>query len=305
MSSEGFDITERINIRGDIKKHPKYLIAAYPVLSLLIFFFIPFLILLTHSFFQNISGGFYEPAFVFENYIRLFTTSAYFGRLVFTIEIAVVVTIVSLIVSYPLAYYLARTEDKLFRDICFISIISTLWITYVIKGYAWTVILSRNGIVSQVGVAVGLLNEPTSFTPGYWSLVVGLVYVLLPFMLLTLFVSLKGINPKLEEASKSLGASHYQTFKNVTLPLSMNGIIAGSSLVFILTVGTYVLPRILGNPEQWTLAVIIGDQINQQGNIPFAAAMSITLMILVIGVLTLVVFFSDLDIVSLGRGDDL
>jgi ABC-type spermidine/putrescine transport system permease subunit I len=108
-----------------------------------------------------------------------------------------------------------------------------------------------------------------------------MVYVFLPFMVLTLYTSIRDVDKSLQEASRSLGARPLRTFREVTLPLTKSGIISGSMLVFVLSLGVYVLPRILGNPPQWTLAVLIGNQVGVEGNIPYGATISIVLLIVV------------------------
>lgn len=265
-----------------IQEHAKYLIAAYPLTVLLVLFVVPLLLVFRDSFYRNISGGYYTPAFTVENYVRFFTTSVYFNRMVFTLLLAVVVMVVTLLLGYPLAYYLANLRNDFLRRVLIILTMSSLWITYVIRAYAWGVVLASDGVLSKLGVAVGVLDHPTSFQPSFWALVTGLVYVLLPFMVLVLYTSLKNVDPTLREASKNLGAGPVYTFRKVTLPLSKNGIVSGSLLVFILTLGTYVLPKILGKPKHWTLPVIIGDQINLESNVPFASAMSIVLVVTVL-----------------------
>jgi ABC-type spermidine/putrescine transport system permease subunit I len=168
-----------------------------------------------------------------------------------------------------------------------ITIIGTLWLTYIIRAYAWRIILAGVGPINKILTTVGILSEPISFAPGYGAVIVGLIYVFLPFMILTLYSSINNIDINLEEASLSLGANRLKTFLKVTLPLSRNGIISGVLLVFVLALGVYVTASILGNPSEWTLAIFIGDTITELLNIPFAAAMSMVLIALVIGSLGL------------------
>jgi len=152
--------------------------------------------------------------------------------------------------------------------------------------------------VNQVLVFVGIYETPQSLTPGYWGLVVGLIYIMIPFMVLTIYNSVTKIDEQLILASKNLGAGPIQTFRRVTLPLSANGVFSGSVLVFILTVGTYILPRVLGSPSDWPIAVIIGDQVTQQSNVPFGAAISVVLVVTILLILWLSVKISGID--SLG-----
>jgi ABC-type spermidine/putrescine transport system permease subunit I len=127
-----------------------------------------------------------------------------------------------------------------------------------------------------------------------------MVYVLLPFMVLIIYTSIKNIDSNLIAASKNLGAGPLETFWKVTLPLSKNGVISGSVLVFILGIGSYILPKMLGKPSHWTLPVFIGDQVNLESNVPFAAAMSVILVLTVLLLLWLTTRLSDVDAASLG-----
>lgn len=253
----------------------KYLLV-YPLGMLVIFFLIPLGMLIVFSFYHHPPGGFYEPAFSFENYIRFFTKSLYLKRMLFTVEISALTSILCLVLGYPFTYYLARISQR--KRFFIILVISTLWLSYIIRSYAWTVILSRSAGISKLFVWLGFLEQPQSYAPGLLAVIIGLVYVFLPFMILTLYGSLKNINREYEEASLNLGAGPLKTFWNVTLPLSKDGVISGSLLVFILTMGAYVVPSILGKPKQWTMAIIIGDQATYESNVPFGAAMALVLM---------------------------
>ncbi|GAD51835.1 spermidine Putrescine ABC transporter permease component PotB [Halarchaeum acidiphilum MH1-52-1] len=286
--------------RAGIRSRTKYLVAAYPSVLLGLLFVIPLLMLVVFSFYLNVNGGYFKPGFTFENYVRFFTHRLYRGQLLFTLQISFVTTLITLVLGYPLAYYLSRMNNGLVRRAVMILVVSTLWITYVIRAYVWTVLLAKSGPISKIGVALGILPEPTGWTPGYWALVIGMAYAFLPFMILSLYNSLKNIDGELIEASKNLGAGPLETFRRVTLPLSKNGVISGSALVFILSLGVYVLPKILGSPSQWTIAIIIGDQVNQQQNIPFAAAMSIALMVVVVVILGAVARFTDVSAIGMG-----
>jgi len=260
----------------------KHLVASYPITVLVALFLVPLGLLALYSFYTNVSGGYLERTLTLENYLRLLQEPLYRERLVFTLRIAAVTTLACLLLGYPLAYRLARTRRSWVRSTVLTVVVSSLWLTFIIRGYAWSVLLSSDGLIPVLAANVGLLEEPVSFVPGYWALVVGMVYVFLPFMVLTLYTSIKNVDAELLEASKNLGAGPIATFRHVTLPLTKRGIVSGSLLVFVLSLGVYVLPRILGNPPQWTLAVVIGNQVTVESNVPFAAALSIVLLLVVV-----------------------
>ena len=291
--------------RAGLRANAKWYVLSYPLVWLVAVFLVPLGMLVVFSFWVNIPGGQYQAGFTFENYVRFLTSSLYMGQLWLTIELALVTSVVSLVLGYPLAYYLARLNRPWLRSTLLITIISSLWVTYVIRAYAWQVILASNGIISSVGVAIGLLESHTSFYPGYWGLVVGMVYVFLPFMILTLYSSLRNLDGELLEASKNLGAGPVRTFRRVTLPLTRNGIASGTALVFILALGAYVLPRLLGSGQQRTLPVLIEQQIMSESNYPFGAAMSIGLIVVVLAFLWVLLRVTDVTTGDLGGVDGI
>ncbi len=286
--------------RAGVRTRAKWYALGYPVFWLGVVFVIPMALLFIVSFWVNIPGGSYRAGATLENYTRFLTSRLYLGQLWLTIEISLVTAIISLLMGYPIAYYLARMERAWLRNLLLLTIISSLWVTYVIRAYAWQVILASGGILSSTGVALGILAEARSFYPGYWALVVGMVYVFLPFMILTLYTSIRNIDDDLLAASKNLGAGPTTTFRRVTLPLSKNGIISGTALVFILGLGSYLLPRLLGGAPERTLPVLIEQQIINEQNYPFGAAMSIGLIVVVIVFLWLVLKFTNVSAASLG-----
>jgi len=283
MSTEKSTLSERIT-ETDLLPRVKHLIVSYPALALSLFFVVPLIVLIVVSTFQNVEGGFFEPVFTLENYVRFFGSELFQGRMIYTLQIAGVTTILSLAIGYPLAYYIATLDSERWRRVYLSVIVSSLFLTFIIRAFAWQVLLSNDGVVPTIAATIGILDEPTALAPSYLALVIGMVYVFLPFMVLTLYTSIRDVDDSLKEASRSLGARPLRTFREVTLPLTKNGIISGSMLVFVLSLGVYVLPRILGNPSEWTLAVLIGNQVGVEGNIPYGATISI-LLLLVVGVI--------------------
>lgn len=272
-------------LRQWVNSHSKAIVLGYPLGMLLLFFAIPLVLLIATSFYPKPSGEYYEVGFTLDHYIRLFTVPLYLKRLGFTIGLSIGTAFACLAIGYPIAYSLSRMESRLRRQVYITVIVSTMWLTYIIRSYAWTVILSKNGVLNNFLRTTGIIDQALALTPGIWALAIGMTYVFLPFAILTLYSSINNINPELEEASKNLGANRVQTFRRVTLPLSRNGIYSAWMLVFILALGAYIVPRILGKPEHWTLPVIIGNQSLSQLNVPFGAALSLVMMAVVIVIL--------------------
>ncbi|MGQ9760018.1 MAG: ABC transporter permease [Candidatus Methanomethylicaceae archaeon] len=265
----------------------RYILLSYPLAMLFVFFLLPLGALLVSSFYINVPGAFYKVGFTFENYIRFFTNPFYLRKMWFTIEMAFIVAVICLFVGYPVAYYLTRLRSGTLRNLCMITMISTLWLTYIVRAYAWRIILAGVGPLNKFLMAIGVFDEPHNFAPGYGAVVIGLTYVFLPFAILSLYSSISKIEVELEEASLSLGANRFKTFVWVILPLSKGGIISAFLLVFVLALGAYVTPKILGNPPQWPIAIFIGDIATDLMNIPLSAAMSIVLITIVLGSLGL------------------
>lgn len=294
-------------VRGVIRDHSKELLFGYPLAVLVLLFAIPILLLFVTSFYPKPSGEYYSVGFTLEHYRRLFTTPLYLEQTAFTIVLSAGTAFICLAIGYPIAYTLARMESALKRRVYITAIVSTMWLTYIIRAYAWSVILAESGVLSSLLQTVGLVEDGLGISPGLWALVIGLTYVLLPFAILTMYSSVNNINPELEEASKNLGANRYQTFRRVVLPLSTNGIYAAWMLVFILGLGSYIVPKILGKPAQWTLPVTIGDQIAQQLNVPFAAALAVVMIVIVAALLAVAYKFLNLgsdDIATTGGSSD-
>jgi len=282
----------------------KYLVVSYPAAALAGLFALPLLLLFVFSFFQNVSGGYLRYVLTAENYVRLVQEPLYVQRLLFTLRIAAVTTLGSLLLGYPLAYRLATTDRSLVRRTVMIIVISSLWLTFIIRGYAWAILLRSNGLFPVLAARLGLTEQPVSLVPGYWALVVSMIYVFLPFMVLTLYTSINNVDAELREAARNLGAGPLTTFRHVTLPLTKDGIVSGSLLVFVLSLGVYVLPRILGNPPQWTLAVVIGNQVTIESNVPFGATLSIALMAVVVVIIAVTVRLSGVDTFGVGDAEE-
>lgn len=257
----------------------KYLLLLPGAAFLAVFFLVPLCLVVVHSFYISPSGaGMYEPGFTLDNYLRLVQESYYAGRVVATLKFGIIVTAITAVIGYPLAYYLARGRS-LVCQAGLVLLLGTLYVTYVIRAFAWSVILSDNGVVNTLLHALGA--EGVSLYPGTWAVVAGLIYSFYPFYVITVFATIRNIDPSLEEASQALGAGRLRTFWYVTLPLSKYGIMAGSMWVFVLTVGSFVNPVILGKPRDWFLPVIIEQQVQQELNVPFGSVLSLVLMAIV------------------------
>ena len=227
----------------------------------------------------------YDPAdplargFTFASYVRFVTDAYYLGVLAQTLAIALSVTLAALVLGFPVAYGLARLKSR-WRAICLVLVISPLYVSAVVRAYGWLVILGDGGLINNLLIWLGFIRRPIRmmFTP--WAVVVALTEVALPFMILTLASTLQKIDPALEEAAANLGARPRRVFREVILPLSMPGVVAGSMLVFILAAGSYATPALIGRKSVKMLATEIYQQMTAIFNWPFGAAMSFILLVL-------------------------
>jgi putative spermidine/putrescine transport system permease protein len=258
----------------------------YPAIMLGLFFIIPFAIMVAVSFFQRQLGGFYNPVFELNNYRNLLTPL--FGRvLVFSLFLSGLSAAVCVLLGFPFTYFLTRMRRRA-QVIWLIFLLSVLSLSEVIIGFAWSLLLSRTAGISNLFVWLGLLEAPVSWSPSFWALLIGMCYIAFPYTVLVLYPPLSRLDPNLPEAALTLGASPVRTFFTVVVGALRNTIVAVFIMVFVFTLGAYLLPQILGRPQHWTLSVLITDQAIYQSNMPMAAAMAIFFMMvsLVLVVLT-------------------
>lgn len=250
----------------------------FPALMLLVFFVIPFGIMIAVSFFQREQGGFYTPDFVLSNYAR-FLSSFFGGVLSFSLLLAMAVAVCCVVLAFPFTYFLTcRTRQV--QIAWLVGLLSVLSLSEVIIGFAWSTLFSRTAGISNLFVALGLMEQPTALLPGFGAVLTGMVYQALPYTILVLYPALVRLEPTLLEASRTLGASPLRGFFDIVIPALRNTIVATLIMVFVFALGSYLLPQILGRPQHWTLSVLITDQAIYQSNMPFAAAMAVFLVLI-------------------------
>ncbi len=249
----------------------------YPAAMLLVFFVIPFAIMLAVSFFQRVPGGFYQPLFTLENYARFL--SAFFGDvLAFSLGLSALAAVICVGLGFPFTYLLTRLTRRR-QVVWLVFLLSVLSLSEVIVGFAWSTLLSRSAGLSNLLVALGLMSEPASWSPGFAALLIGMCYLAFPYTVLLLYPTLIRLDRELVEAALTLGASPLRAFLTVVLGAARNAILSGLILAFVFTLGIYLLPQLLGRPQHWTISVMITDQAVYQSNLPFGAAMAIFLML--------------------------
>jgi putative spermidine/putrescine transport system permease protein len=195
-----------------------------------------------------------------------------------TIRLGLITTFITLLIGYPLALLLARMRSRTGRTLLLMAVLSPLLIGVVVRTYAWMTLLSNKGVINQILTGLGLISAPIELMYNELGIVITLTHIYVPFMVLTLTGVIGRIDPRLEEAARNLGADRRRTFLEVTLPLSLPGILAGSLLVFALTISAYVTPILMGGFTVMTLPILIYQQISGSFNIGFAAALGLLLL---------------------------
>lgn len=233
-----------------------------------------------------IGESFLVPEPGLHNYRRVLEGEPYVRVFFRTLRIAALVTLVTLLLGYPLAYAMTRAKG-LALALMIAAVLLPLWTSVLVRTFAWMVLFQRNGLINQGLQAVGLTEAPIRllFTEG--AVVVAMAHVLLPFMVLPLYAALRGIPEDYSRAAMMMGASPTRTFVEVTLPLSAPGIASGSLMVFLLSLGFFVTPALIGGPQQMMIATLVSQQVRELINWPFAGAL-VGLMLAFVLVLTLV-----------------
>lgn len=261
---------------------PTALLLAPASLWYLLLLIAPLVIVAVFSFGARAPEGGYAPAFTLEQYLKLPTRSTPFVN---TIWLASLGTFFSIIIAYPLAYFLATRASAQAKSVLVALIIVPFWISFLIRTYAWVTILSSRGIPAIL-IRLGLVDELVLLNTPF-AIILGIVYNYLPLMTFPLYVSLERLDKRLLEASKDLGANRLATFLQITLPLSASGLVTGSMLVFILLMGEYLIPAMLGGGKIFFVGNALVDLFLQSRNWPFGSAVAMALnfiMLIIISV---------------------
>lgn len=247
---------------------------------LILFFTVPLLIVLLYSFLERGTYGDVIGIFTLSNYQRLFS-EIYWGILWRSLWLAFLTTVACLIMGYPLAFFIA-TRPPRWRNALLLLVIIPFWTNFLVRTYAWMVLLRNEGTINVVLQSLHLIQEPLTllFTP--LAVIIGLIYGYLPFMVLPLYSAIERLDFSYIEAAQDLGANDLRTFWRVVLPLTLRGIIAGSILVFIPAIGAFVTPDILGGAKTMMIGNLIQNQFLKARDWPFGSALSVLLMILIL-----------------------
>ncbi|MGM4985514.1 MULTISPECIES: ABC transporter permease [Rhizobium] len=253
-----------------------FALIAPAVLLLGVFLVLPYINIVVMSLRNPGSGTPYAPGFTLSNYLRLFADSFYLEQTANTLVIGFITTFVCLVLGFPVAWQLAKTQMR-FRGLAYGLVLSPLLVGIVIRSYGWTILLGNNGMINRTLIGFGLIDRPLALMYNSLGIVIALVHVFLPFMILPLMSALQGIDPSIEAAARSLGAGRITAFRRIVLPLAMPGIQAGCILVFVLSLSAYVTPSLIGGLRVKTMAVSVVDALIDTFQWPFGSAMALML----------------------------
>ena len=263
-----------------------------PMVFLLAIFALPFLVVFKISI-SEMDGAQFSDLWVwqdgllhfklkFGNYATIFfEDDLYLRAYLSSLGFAALTTVICLAIGYPFAYFLARSRPDI-RPGLLMLLMLPFWTSFLLRVYAWKMLLADNGVFNNIAMALGALEEPLKMMNTPFSLTLGMVYTYLPFMVLPLYANLVKLDLRLLEAAQDLGASPWQAFWRITVPLSRGGIIAGALLVFIPCVGEYVIPELLGGPETLMIGRVLWDEFFANNDWPMASSVAVVMVLLIV-----------------------
>lgn len=265
-----------------IDRRAAAVLLAVPLLFVLAFFAVPFGVVIIDS----LRTG--DGAFGLTQYSKLFEDWFYVEVLWFTFRVSLWVTLASFIIGYAMAYVMTRVvQRRWLRRVLYIIVITPLFTSNIVRSFGWMIILGRAGLVNQTLMGAGVIDRPLSLLNSELSIVIGMTYIMTPFMVLTVAAVLQNIDRSLEDAACDLGATSLLSFLKVTFPLSVPGVIAGSLIVFTLSVSAYVTPSILSGGKKTVMAMLIYQQYATIFDFQFGAALAVALLLTTLVLLAL------------------
>jgi putrescine transport system permease protein len=268
-------------------------VIAFPFSFLFLFFFVPFILVIGISFSQQQMGvppytplhelkdGVLTLSLNLSHYQFLMSDDLYIATYISSLKMALISTFFCLLIGYPVAYYIARSDPSS-RSTLMMLVMLPFWTSFLIRVYAWVAILKNDGLLNHFLMWLGLIHTPLRLYHTDWGVYIGMVYSYLPFMIMPLYAHLVKMDLSLLEAAYDLGAKPWRAFFQVTLPLSKNGIIAGSLLVFIPAVGEYVIPELLGGADTLMIGRVMWNEFFDNIDWPMASAVTCAMVLLLL-----------------------
>ncbi|MCX7344465.1 MAG: ABC transporter permease [Alphaproteobacteria bacterium] len=242
----------------------------------LAFFALPFLAMAIVSVYPKGGAG-----FSLANYGQFFTNPSYWRAMTNSIEVTAIVTVISVLLAYPFAWILAFVVPRRWQRLALMLAVLPFWTSYVVRSYAWLLVLAEKGVINTSLLELGAITEPLQLANTRTATVIGFVHFFVMLLTLTIYANLKQLSPNYRKAAADLGATPLQSFAHVILPLTLPGIMVGAFLTFVLAIGDYITPQILGGNNELLMPQLIMMQIGRRGDFSSASALSIILMVVV------------------------
>jgi putrescine transport system permease protein len=287
-----------------VRPSGRTLVISGPFIWLLLFFLVPFILVLKISFAEQqlgippytelaeIKDGVVNITLQLGHYAFLVTDSLYFATYVNSVKVAAITTLLCLLIGYPMAYYIARSNPGT-RNLLMMAVMLPFWTSFLIRVYAWIGILKNNGLLNQFLMWTGVIHDPIELYHTNAGVYIGMVYSYLPFLVMPLYAHLVKMDLRLLEAAYDLGAKPWVAFWRITIPLSKNGIIAGCLLVFIPAVGEYVIPELLGGADTLMIGRVMWDEFFNNADWPMASAVTCAMVLLLLVPMALFQYFQN------------
>ncbi|MEM7534155.1 MAG: ABC transporter permease [Chloroflexota bacterium] len=266
-----------------------------PLLFLAIFFIFPLYDILMRSI--------TDPAFGFGNFVEFYESPVFFRVLMNTLRMSFLVMFFCLLIGYPYAYVMNASPPRI-AALLLIAVLIPFWSSILVRTYAWTVILQKTGLVNSLLVGIGLVEEPLKLFRNQFGVVTGMTHILLPFMVLPAYAVMQRIDDDLVTAAESLGAAPFRAFREVFLPLSLPGVYAGSLLVFIVALGYYITPALLGGPRDMMMGAMVVEQVQQVLDWGMGSTLAVVLLVATLVILAVVGRVVNINEVLVGEAEE-
>ncbi len=264
-----------------MKKANKYLLLLPLLLWLLLFLVLPYFFILTQSVLATDDFGKVVYHFNLDSYIKIFTNPLYYETLTRTFIYSIIVALACILLSLPLAYFIAFKVTK-HKSFYYTLIVLPFWMSYIMRAYAWKIILGEQGIFNSSLMNLGIIDKPLRFVLySDFSVILCLIYIFLPFVCIPIYTSFEQISKSLVEASKDLGANSWKTFWKVIFPLVLPGVISGGTLALVLTLGDFLAASLLGGPNTLFISNIVQNLFGTSNDKPLGSAVGVVLLVLV------------------------
>ncbi|MFL0194957.1 ABC transporter permease [Clostridium sp. WILCCON 0269] len=256
----------------------KWILIVLPVLFILVFTFIPMIGLFKLSIID-------ESGFTFKYIAQIFTEPIYLQVIWLTLKTSFIVTVISIVLAYPVAYFIIRTKSSRLKKIILMLIMIPFWISLLVRTFSWIIILQDQGILNTFLKNIGLIKQPLNLLYNTTSVTIGMTHVLFPYMVLNVYAVMSNIDTQLVEVAQIMGARPTKAFWQIFFPLSVPGILSGSILVFVLALGYFITPSLLGGSKNMLVSTLIQNNISATLNWPLASALALVLFIITMGLL--------------------